>query len=147
MCRAISFNKPQVMRFNHMQTRFVSQIITVTVIIQVIVFPKPQNPDEVRICVDMSAPNCAIQRLNHPMPTVNDLIHDLLSETWRHSLIVCRQNFIICEGDKFVFKDLGCYTVNGFIKIDVMLLRSKLYCYSGPYTDFKCYNIKFRIYR
>ena len=41
------------MRFNHMQTRYVSQIITMTVIIQVIVVPKPQNPDEVRICVDM----------------------------------------------------------------------------------------------
>ena len=43
----------------------------------IVVVPKPQNPDEVRICVDMRAPNCAIQRVKHPMPTVDELIHDL----------------------------------------------------------------------
>ena len=39
-----------------------------------------------------------------------------------------KKNLIICEGDKFVFTDLGCQTVNGFIIIDVILFRSRHYC-------------------
>ena len=42
----------------------------------------------------------------------------------------CRQNYIICEGDKFVFKDLR--SVHCFITIDVILFRSRHNCWSSP---------------
>ena len=43
----------------------------------IVAAPKPKNPDEVRVCVDMRLPNCAIRRERHPSPTVDDIIHSL----------------------------------------------------------------------
>ena len=42
-----------------------------------VVFPKPNNPDEVRVCIDMRQANKAIQRERHPTPTVEEILHDL----------------------------------------------------------------------
>lgn len=43
----------------------------------IVVFPKPNNPDKIRLCVDMRMPNQAIQREHHPQPVIDDLITDL----------------------------------------------------------------------
>ncbi|CAC5363561.1 unnamed protein product [Mytilus coruscus] len=43
----------------------------------IVVAPKPKSPGEIRICVDMSLPNQAIQRQRHITPTIDDLIVDL----------------------------------------------------------------------
>ena len=42
-----------------------------------VVVPKPHNPDEIRICVDMRQPNKAIGRERHISPTVDDIISEL----------------------------------------------------------------------
>ena len=42
----------------------------------IVVVPKT-NPNKVRICVDMRAANEAIKRVKHPMPTLDEIIHDL----------------------------------------------------------------------
>ena len=39
----------------------------------IFVVPKPKNPDEVRICVDMRHANKAIRRERHPQPTLDDI--------------------------------------------------------------------------
>ncbi len=39
----------------------------------IVAVPKPGNPDEVRICVDMKRANKAIKRQRHPAPTLDDL--------------------------------------------------------------------------
>ena len=46
-----------------------------------IVTPKPKNPDEIRLCVDLRQPNRAILRERHITPTIDDLIHDLNGAT------------------------------------------------------------------
>ena len=38
-----------------------------------VIVPKPKNPDEIRVCVDMRAPNTAIRRERHNMPTLDEL--------------------------------------------------------------------------
>ena len=43
--------------------------------------PKPKDPESVRICVDMRIANKAIEREHHPMPTVEEIIHDLNGAT------------------------------------------------------------------
>jgi hypothetical protein len=43
----------------------------------IVVFPKPNQPDKIRLCVDMRMPNQAIQREHHPQPIIDDLITDL----------------------------------------------------------------------
>ena len=43
--------------------------------------PKPNNPDEIRICVDMRNANKAICRERHTCPTIDDLIHRLNGAT------------------------------------------------------------------
>lgn len=43
----------------------------------IVVFPKPKNPNEVRICVDMRKANMAVQRERHLTPTVDEIINDL----------------------------------------------------------------------
>ena len=43
----------------------------------VVIVPKPRNPDEIRICVDMRAVNQAIIRERHIIPTVDDITNDL----------------------------------------------------------------------
>jgi hypothetical protein len=44
----------------------------------IVAAPKPKNPNEVRVCVDMRLPNRAIHRERHPAsPTVDDIIHSL----------------------------------------------------------------------
>ena len=46
-----------------------------------VVIPKPKNPNQIRVCVDMRQPNRAILRKRHITPTVDDLIHDLNGAT------------------------------------------------------------------
>ena len=43
----------------------------------IVVVPKPKKPEEIRICVDMRAPNKAIKRTRHVMPTIDDIIVQL----------------------------------------------------------------------
>ena len=38
-----------------------------------VIVPKPKNPDELRVCVDMRAPNTAIRRERHNIPTLDEL--------------------------------------------------------------------------
>lgn len=47
----------------------------------IVAAPKPKNPNEVRICIDMRLPNCAIRRERHPSPTVDDIINSLNGAT------------------------------------------------------------------
>ena len=42
----------------------------------IVVVPKPGNPDKLRLCLDMRSANLAIQRVKHPMPTMDELVHD-----------------------------------------------------------------------
>ena len=46
-----------------------------------VVTPKPKNPDQIRLCVDMHQPNRSILRERHITPTIDDLIHDLNGAT------------------------------------------------------------------
>ena len=43
----------------------------------IVVVPKPKNPEKIRICVDMRAPNTAIRRERHITPTVDDIVVQL----------------------------------------------------------------------
>lgn len=43
----------------------------------IVVTPKLNQPDDVRICVDMRQPNKAIKRERHITPTIDDIIHDI----------------------------------------------------------------------
>jgi hypothetical protein len=43
----------------------------------IVVAPKPKNPDEIRICVDMCLPNKAVKRERHITPTIDDIIVEL----------------------------------------------------------------------
>ncbi len=43
----------------------------------IVVVPKPKNPKEIRLCVNMKHPNVAIVRERHVMPTVDDIIYAL----------------------------------------------------------------------
>ena len=43
----------------------------------IVVAPKPKNPNEIRLCVDMKLPNKAILRSRHITPTLDDMILDL----------------------------------------------------------------------
>ena len=43
--------------------------------------PKPKDPESVRICVEMHIANKAIEHERHPMPTVEEIIHDLNGAT------------------------------------------------------------------
>jgi transposase InsO family protein len=47
----------------------------------IVVAPKPKNPEEIRICVDMRLPNQAVQRERHITPTIDDIIVDLNGAT------------------------------------------------------------------
>ena len=42
------------------------------------VVPKPQKPNEIRICVDMRSLNKAIIRERHVIPTIDDVVSDLI---------------------------------------------------------------------
>ena len=46
-----------------------------------VVFPKPNSLDEVRVCVDIRRANQAITRERHTTPTVDEIIHDLNGAT------------------------------------------------------------------
>ena len=46
-----------------------------------VIVPKPKDPENVRICVDMHCPNTAIRREKHVTPTVNDFIQALNGST------------------------------------------------------------------
>lgn len=43
----------------------------------IVVTPKANRPDDIRICGDMRQPNKAIKRERHLTPTVDDIIHDI----------------------------------------------------------------------
>ena len=43
----------------------------------IVVVPKPQKQNEIRICVDMRALNKAIVRERHVIPTIDDVLYDL----------------------------------------------------------------------
>ena len=43
----------------------------------IVCVPKANNPDAVRLCIDMRLPNTAIMRERHPSPTLEDLIAKL----------------------------------------------------------------------
>ena len=45
------------------------------------VVPKPKRPGEIRLCIDMRAPNRAIQRERHVTPTIDDIIANLNGAT------------------------------------------------------------------
>ncbi len=47
----------------------------------IVTLPKPKDPDEVRVCVDMRQANTAIQRERHLTPTMDDVIHELNGAT------------------------------------------------------------------
>ena len=40
----------------------------------IVAAPKPKNPEQIRICVDMRMPNQAIKRTRHIMPTLDDIL-------------------------------------------------------------------------
>ncbi len=44
---------------------------------QIVVVPKPSDPEDVRICVDMRQANKAIKMVYHPTPTIDDLQNEL----------------------------------------------------------------------
>ena len=46
-----------------------------------VVFPKPKDPENLRICVDMRCPNVAIKRENYLTPTADDFVHGLNGST------------------------------------------------------------------
>ncbi|CAB4000900.1 Uncharacterized protein K02A2.6, partial [Paramuricea clavata] len=43
----------------------------------IVAFPKPNNPEKLRLCVDIRQANTAILRERHPQPTIEDLLNDL----------------------------------------------------------------------
>ena len=43
----------------------------------IVVAPKPHDKEKIRICVDTRDVNTAIEREHHPMPTLDELTHDL----------------------------------------------------------------------
>ena len=43
----------------------------------IVIVPKPQKPNEIRICVDMRSLNKAIVRERHIIPTIDDVLSDL----------------------------------------------------------------------
>jgi hypothetical protein len=43
----------------------------------IVVAPKPKNPFEIRLCVDMREPNKAILRSRHITPTLDDNWHNI----------------------------------------------------------------------
>ena len=43
----------------------------------IVAFPKLNNPDKLRLCVDMRQSNTAILREWHPQPTIEDVLNDL----------------------------------------------------------------------
>ena len=47
----------------------------------IVVFPKPKDPENLRICVDIRCPNVAIKRENHVTPTIDDFVHGLNGAT------------------------------------------------------------------
>lgn len=61
------------------QADIIEKIDTSNWISPLVVVPKPDNPDEVRICVDMKRANEAVARENHPLPTIDDFLPELES--------------------------------------------------------------------
>ena len=47
----------------------------------IVVAPKPKNPNEVKLCVDMRLANRAIRRERHPQPTIDDIQNRLNGST------------------------------------------------------------------
>ena len=72
--------------------------------------PKPKDPESVRICDDMRIANKAIERERHPMPTVEEIIHDLNGETV-FSKIDLNYHQIERHPDSHYITTLSTYTV------------------------------------
>ena len=51
--------------------------------------PKPKNPDEIRLFVDMRSVNTAIQRVRHPTPTISEIIADVNGAKHLQLMMVC----------------------------------------------------------
>ena len=47
----------------------------------IVAAPKPRNPSQIRLCVDMRRPNEAVKRERHITPTIDDMILDLNGAT------------------------------------------------------------------
>jgi hypothetical protein len=62
----------------------------------IVVVPKPKDPENVRMCVDMKVANRAIIRERHPSPTVDDII-DHLHGCTMFSKIDLRQGYLQLE--------------------------------------------------
>ena len=51
------------------------------------IVPKPKRPGEIRLCIDMQAPNIVIQGEHHVTPTIDDIIANLNGVTESQHLI------------------------------------------------------------
>ena len=47
----------------------------------IVAAPKPRNPEEIRICVDLRHPNKAVKRQRNPTPTIDEVTSDLNGAT------------------------------------------------------------------
>lgn len=47
----------------------------------IVAAPKPHNPDEIRLCVDLRQPNRAVKRQRNPTPTIDEVTSDLNGTT------------------------------------------------------------------
>ena len=56
----------------------IERVITATPWVNLIVTPpKLNNPEEIRLCVDMRQANEAIVRERHPIPMIEDVLHQV----------------------------------------------------------------------
>lgn len=55
-----------------------------------VVVPKSDDPEEIRLCVDMKRANEAVARENHPLPTIDDFLPELNSAAVFSKLDVCQ---------------------------------------------------------
>ena len=55
----------------------IEKVETATDWVSPIVITPKKGTDEIRVCVDMGAPNRAIKRVRHVIPTTEDLRHDV----------------------------------------------------------------------
>ena len=59
----------------------IEKVETATDWVSPIVITPKKGTDDIRVCVDMGAPNRAIKRVRHVIPTIEDLQHDVNGAT------------------------------------------------------------------